>query len=109
MGVADTLSIQLEGIFNNWSKAPIKDEADELSIVYKNACEAAFEFAMADETQHMETTKGTLFGAYNAVTGFTLLYEVYFKIYILMDIRARTCYIPNSFYHKYMSDNQIYT
>ncbi len=94
MGVADTLSMQLEGIFNNWSKVPIEDShvkkliqlalcpnretfdllkkgADgELSSVYKNACNAAFEYAMADDAQTMATTKGTLFGAYNAVTGY---------------------------------------
>jgi len=94
MGVADTLSLQLEGIFNNWSKVQIEDKAvkkliqlalcpnretldllkkgaqDELSSVYKNACDAAFGYAMADEAQGLETTKGTLFGAYNAVTGY---------------------------------------
>jgi hypothetical protein len=47
-----------------------KGAEEELSAVYKNACEAAFEYAMADDTQMMQTTKGTLFGAYNAVTGY---------------------------------------
>jgi hypothetical protein len=94
MGVADTLSLQLEGIFNEWSKVRIEDKhvkklielalcpnketldllkkgaQDELSTVYKNACEAAFEYALTDEAQGLETTKGTLFGAYNAVTGY---------------------------------------
>lgn len=94
MGVADTLSVQLEGIFNNWAEVKIQDNdvkkliklalcpnketfdllkkgaEDELSSVYKNACEAAFDYAMADDTQVMQTTKGTLFGAYNAVTGY---------------------------------------
>lgn len=94
MGLADTLSVQLEGIFNEWAEVKIQDNdvkkliqlalcpnketfdllrkgaADELSAVYKNACEAAFEYAMADDTQLMPTTKGTLFGAYNAVTGY---------------------------------------
>ena len=94
MGLADTLSVQLEGIFNNWAEVKIQDNdvkkliqfalcpnketfdllkkgaVDELSAVYKNACEAAFEYAMADDTQLMPTTKGTLFGAYNAVTGY---------------------------------------
>lgn len=94
MGVADTLSVQLEGIFNEWSKVKIEDAQvkklvqlalcpnketyellkkgaqDELSSVFKNACEAAFEYAFADEAQTMATTKGTLFGAYNAVTGY---------------------------------------
>lgn len=94
MGLADMLSVQLEGIFNQWSEVKIKDKEvkkliqfalcpnketldllrkgaeDELSAVYRNACDAAFEYAMADDTQQMETTKGTLFGAYNAVTGY---------------------------------------
>lgn len=94
MGVADRLSAQLEGIFNEWAEVKVHDNdikkliqlalcpnketfdllkkgaADELSAVYKNACEAAFEYAMADDTQLMATTKGTLFGAYNAVTGY---------------------------------------
>lgn len=94
MGVADRLSAQLEGIFNEWAEVKIQDNdvkkliqlalcpnketfdllkkgaADELSAVYKNACEAAFEYAMADDAQLMPTTKGTLFGAYNAVTGY---------------------------------------
>ena len=29
--------------------------------------DAAFEYAMTNETQQLETTKGSLFGAYNAV------------------------------------------
>lgn len=94
MGVADTLSVQLEGIFNEWAKVGVEDKQvkqliqlalcpnketfdllkkgaeEELSSMYKNACGAAFEYAMADDTQAMETTKGTLFGAYNAVTGY---------------------------------------
>lgn len=94
MGLADTMSAQLEGIFNEWAEVKIQDNdvkkliqlalcpnketfdllkkgaADELSAVYKNACEAAFDYAMADDTQLMPTTKGTLFGAYNAVTGY---------------------------------------
>ncbi|SEP05825.1 DUF932 domain-containing protein [Flavobacterium sp. fv08] len=94
MGLADMLSVQLEGIFNQWSEVKIKDREvkkliqlalcpnketlgllkkgaeDELSAVYRNACDAAFEYAMADDAQQMQTTKGTLFGAYNAVTGY---------------------------------------
>ena len=94
MGVADTLSLQLEGIFNSWAKTNIEDRhvkqliqlalcpnretfdllkkgaTEELSTVYKNACDAAFDYAMEDDTQRMATTKGTLFGAYNAVTGY---------------------------------------
>jgi len=94
MGLADTLSNQLEGIFNNWAATPIADaqvkkliqlalcpntetlqllkkgESDELSTVFKNACEDAFAYAMAHDTQQLDTTKGTVYGAYNAVTGY---------------------------------------
>mgnify|MGYP003574955712 CR=1 FL=1 len=94
MGIADSLSVQLEGIFNNWTKVPIQDShvkkliqlalcpnkethdllrkgaEEQFSAVYRNACEAAFEYAIADATQTMDTTKGTLFGAYNAITGY---------------------------------------
>jgi len=94
MGLADTLTVQLEGIFNEWSKVRIADKEvkrliqlalcpnaetfnllkkgaeEELSSVFKNACDAAFSYAMASDTQQMETTKGTVFGAYNAVTGY---------------------------------------
>jgi hypothetical protein len=38
--------------------------------VLKNICENAFIYAMNSPTQQTETTKGTLFGAYNAVTGY---------------------------------------
>jgi hypothetical protein len=47
-----------------------KGAEEELSSVFKNACDAAFGYAMASDTQQMETTKGTIFGAYNAVTGY---------------------------------------
>lgn len=94
MGLANTLSIQLEGIFNQWSKVRITDSEvkkliqlalcpnketldaikkgaeDELSTVFKNTVEDAFAYAMIADTQQMDTTKGTLFGAYNAVTGY---------------------------------------
>jgi hypothetical protein len=41
-----------------------------LSTQFQNVCEKAFEYAMSNPTQLVETTKGTLFGAYNAVTGY---------------------------------------
>ena len=94
MGLANTLSTQLEGIFNEWSKVRVTDREvrkliqlalcpnketlehikkgneDEISTVYKNTVEDAFVYAMVSDTQQMDTTKGTLFGAYNAVTGY---------------------------------------
>ena len=94
MGLANTLSTQLENIFNSWTKVKVTDEEvkkliqlalcpnketldllkkgaeDEMSTVFKNVVEDAFAYAMISDTQQMETTKGTLFGAYNAVTGY---------------------------------------
>jgi len=43
---------------------------DELSPCFKNITNAAFKYAMTNETQQLEITKGSLFGAYNAVTGY---------------------------------------
>ena len=94
MGLANILSEQLEDIFNNWTKVKVSDNEvkkliqlalcpnsetldllkkgaeDELSTVFKNTVEDAFAYAMMSDTQQMDTTKGTLFGAYNAVTGY---------------------------------------
>ncbi|MFB9080172.1 DUF932 domain-containing protein [Flavobacterium procerum] len=94
MGLADRLSTQLEGIFNEWAKVKITDREvkkliqlalcpntetlalikkgaeDEVSAIFKNTVEDAFAYAMASESQQMETAKGTLFGAYNGVTGY---------------------------------------
>lgn len=94
MGITNQLSIQLEGIFNQWAKIRITDSEvkkliqmalvpnkevlqniqagkdDELSTCFKNMTDAAFEYAITNETQQLETTKGSLFGAYNGVTGY---------------------------------------
>ena len=94
MGLANTLSNQLEVIFNQWAKVQVSDREvrkliqlalcpnketldlikkgaeDEVSTVFKNTVDDAFAYAMTSDTQQMNTTKGTLFGAYNAVTGY---------------------------------------
>jgi hypothetical protein len=43
---------------------------DELSAHYTNVCDAAYEYALSNPSQQLETTKGTVFGAYNAITGY---------------------------------------
>lgn len=43
---------------------------DKLSTTYTNIVDNAYTYAMGDPTQQMETTAGTLFGAYNAITGY---------------------------------------
>jgi len=94
MGLANTMTDQLEGIFNEWTKIKATDQEvrkliqlalcpnretlafikkgaeDEISTVFKNVVNDAFAYAMTSDTQQMDTTKGTLFGAYNAVTGY---------------------------------------
>lgn len=94
MGMCNTLGIQMEHIFNGWSKIRITDSEvkkliqlamipnkevleklrdgrdEELSTVYNNMVNRVYEYGMGNPTQQMDTTKGTLFGAYNAVTGY---------------------------------------
>jgi len=94
MGITNQLSYELEGIFNQWAKVRITDpevrkliqmalvpnkevlkniqdgKEDELSTCFKNMTDSVFEYAMINESQQMESTKGSLFGAYNAVTGY---------------------------------------
>lgn len=94
MGISYKLAEQLEEVFNNWTKVKITDpelhrliqlamvpnkevldniekgQFDELSTCFNNMCDSVFEYAMSSPTQQVETTKGTLFGAYNSVTGY---------------------------------------
>ncbi|RYE02143.1 MAG: DUF945 domain-containing protein [Sphingobacteriales bacterium] len=94
LGITNQLSTQLEAIFNRWSKITITDPevkkliqlalapskevlsrlhgagGDGLSTQFRNMCDAAYEYALSHSSQNMDTTRGTLFGAYNAVTGY---------------------------------------
>ncbi len=94
MGISNKLSVQLEGIFNEWSQVRITDkevlkliqlamvpnkevlenirngELDELSTSFKNICDDVYEYNMSSPSQQLETTKGTLFGTYNAIIGY---------------------------------------
>ena len=45
-------------------------KADENSTAFKNMVDDAFNYAMMSETQQLATTRGTVFGAYNGVTGY---------------------------------------
>jgi hypothetical protein len=91
MGISNSLAGELSGIFNYWSAVRISDEEvkkliqiamapnkevlhnlttgnlDELSANYNNVIEKVYEYAMSSPTQQMDTTAGTVFGAYNAV------------------------------------------
>lgn len=94
MGISNQLSGQLEEIFNTWSKVKITEpdlqqlirlalvpnkevlqniktgRLDDLSTCFNNICNSVFEYANSCETQLSETTAGSLYGAYNAVTGY---------------------------------------
>ncbi|UPZ36531.1 DUF945 domain-containing protein [Sphingobacterium sp. PCS056] len=94
MGITDNLSTQIQDIFNHWTTVRISDDQvkrlieialapskdvlknvlegneEELSTQYINMVDAAFEYAMGNPTQQLETTKGTVFGAYNSITGY---------------------------------------
>lgn len=94
MGMVNKLTPMLEDIYNGWAKVRITDKQvqqliqlamcpnkevftklttgqfDETSTAFKNICDNAFEYAMVSDTQQLATTKGTLFGAFNAVTGY---------------------------------------
>ncbi|GEM63857.1 hypothetical protein SF1_18390 [Sphingobacterium faecium NBRC 15299] len=94
MGIANSMSNKLEGVFNNWTRLKVTDQQvkkliqlalcpnsetldlikqgaeDDFSTAFRNIVEDAFAYAMTSESQLLDTTKGTLFGAYNAVTGY---------------------------------------
>lgn len=94
MGISNQLSSQLETIFNRWTTVKVTDpelqkliqlamvpnkevldsiekgQFDELSTCFNNMCNSVFEYAMSSPTQQTETARGTLFGAYNAITGY---------------------------------------
>ncbi len=95
MGITNTMTEQLNGIFNQWAQVRITDKEllklvqqamapskevlqkvlndenmDEYSSRFLNTVERVCEYGFSNETQQLETTKGTLFGAYNAITGY---------------------------------------
>ncbi|MEO6523714.1 MAG: DUF932 domain-containing protein [Mucilaginibacter sp.] len=94
LGITNSLSVELEAIYNRWSRVRITDlevkkliqlamspskevlanvqagKNDELSSHFNNMVDNVFEYCMLSPTQLEETTKGTVFGAYNGVTGY---------------------------------------
>jgi phage/plasmid-like protein (TIGR03299 family) len=95
IAISHNMSEQLETLFNRWSKVRINDaelmkliqlamspsaevfkavaEEDssyEFTKHFETVCGEVYQYAMVSDTQQMETTAGTLFGAYNAVTGY---------------------------------------
>lgn len=94
MGISNRLAEQMGAMLNRWAKVRITDrqvkqliqlamvpnkevwqairagQDENLSTYFTNVCNGVFAYAMNSPTQQTETTAGTLFGAYNAVTGY---------------------------------------
>lgn len=94
MGIANRFSDEVGEIFNQWAKKPITDpqlkklieiamapnkevlanvrdgKINALSTQFINIVEDVCEYALSNPTQQMATTMGTVFGAYNAITGY---------------------------------------
>jgi hypothetical protein len=94
LGLSDQLTVELEAVFNRWARVRITDpqvkrliqlamipnketyqklktgREAELSSHYNNMVSSVFDYAMTANSQQEHTTKGTLFGAYNSITGY---------------------------------------
>ena len=94
LGLTNHLATELEEIFNHWARVRITDNAvkklvqiamkpgqevlqvlhtkgeQQFSTNFNNIVDNVLEYAGSNPSQQELTTKGTLFGAYNAVTGY---------------------------------------
>ena len=94
LGIVNTLPSIIEGCFKNMVKVKLNerqtkkfialnlapdaetinliknDRWEDISTRFSNVINSVEEYAHAADSQLLETTKGTLFGAYNAVTGY---------------------------------------
>jgi len=94
MGISNRFSDEIGQVYNSWCKKPITDpqlnkliefamapnnevlgnvkdgKINALSTQFINIVEDVYEYALSNPTQQLPTTMGTVFGAYNAVTGY---------------------------------------
>jgi len=94
LGRSMLLAVELEAVYNRWARVKIADREvkrliqmamapnkevlqsleegrqEELSATYNNTVSSVLEYALTSPSQQEVTTKGTLFGTYNAVTGY---------------------------------------
>ncbi|KAA9036128.1 DUF945 domain-containing protein [Ginsengibacter hankyongi] len=101
MGIVNRLSNELGAILNRWSKVRITDEKlkqliqlamvpnkevltniksgnlDELSTAFKNVFDNVYGYTQSAPSQQTATAKGTVFGAYNALTGYFQNVRIY--------------------------------
>lgn len=118
MGITNTMSDQLNGIFNRWANIRITDKQvlklvqqamapskevlqkvldgenmDEFSSRYLNTIEKVSEYAFSHHSQQTDTTRGTLFGAYNAISG----YMQNVKTYNNEEVKLKSILFGNGF------------
>ncbi len=93
MGISNLLKAEMETVFQRMTKVKITDpqlldfiqramspnkevlskldaKDEVLSSRFKNTVDEVYAYAMSSETQQMNSTRGTVFGAYNAITGY---------------------------------------
>lgn len=94
MGITSKLAVEMEDVLNHWARVKISDKElkklieiamapgkevlehlnnerfHELSSHYLNIVSSVVDYAFTAPSQQQHTTRGTLFGAYNAVTGY---------------------------------------
>jgi phage/plasmid-like protein (TIGR03299 family) len=94
LGLSNKLAVEMEAIYNRWSRVRISDpelkrliqlamvpnrevfeklrfgQDEELSAHFNNMIENVVQYAHESPTQQMDTTRGTVFGAFNSVTGY---------------------------------------
>lgn len=93
--IADNTGLLLEQMFKQWAKTTLSDAETkkliklamapskevfaavaegnkkfEFSRQFENVCGDIWEYSQTAPSQQLETTKGTIFGAYNAITGY---------------------------------------
>jgi phage/plasmid-like protein (TIGR03299 family) len=92
MGIASKYMNEVDEIFNQMAKTKVSDtelqkyitdvmmpeykalkspeEDEKISTRFKNQVTSIYEFALSHPTQQTEATRGTLWGAYNAISGY---------------------------------------
>jgi hypothetical protein len=117
MGISNNMGDQLNGIFNRWSRVRVTDKEvlklvqqamapskevlqnvideniDEYSSQFLNTVEKVCEYAFSHPSQQTDTTRGTLFGAYNAISG----YMQNVKQYKTEEVKLKSILFGNGF------------
>lgn len=86
MGIASIYMTEIEGVYNQMAKTEIKDaelkkyieevmrpeilSEKEESQRFKNQVDKIYEFALSHPTQLTDAARGTVWGAYNAISGY---------------------------------------